>query len=136
MKTLIVECKFVIEIPWDHEPQYSTDEHIRFRIEENSCPGTGSVGSALDDLMSIADENSICWACAVGGENKLLAIEDREPRNYADQITFKTKTLTVKCKSCGADVSEVIKENASIAMSKLHCPHCNYTTTSMDIGCR
>lgn len=134
MKTLVVECKFVIEIPWDHEPQYSTDEHIRFVIEENSCPGTGSVGGELDDLIQVADENEICWACALGGENKLLAIEDREPRNYAKEIKFRERKTPMDCPACGISGLEVVRKNASIETRSFQCRKCGSNYSSMDIG--
>jgi hypothetical protein len=137
VKTLIVECKFVIEVPWEEDlehPEYSSEDHIRFYVEENHCCGTGSIGSALDDLMEVADKNSICWACAVGGENKLLAIEDREPRDYAKEIQFTESKTEAACVFCGAIGTETVKKNASIVERRFECAKCKSHSSSMEMG--
>ena len=87
MKTVLVECIFRIEVPWDEKwgSPY-------FQIEENSCPGTNVVDRVLSELMEAAEEESVCWACNLQGKNKIIAIEDREPVNYVDRI----KSITVK----------------------------------------
>lgn len=84
MKTVIVECTFRIEVPWDES--WGDDAAMRFRIEENSCPGTGPVNGVLEALMETAEENSVCWACNVNGRNKLIEIIDREPVDYQNRI--------------------------------------------------
>ena len=83
MKTVVVQCIFTIEVPWD--PDWGGEDALRFRIEENSCPGTGPVDGALSALMEAAEANSCCWACRLGGENKVLEILDREPVDYASE---------------------------------------------------
>lgn len=132
MKTLIVECKYILEVPWD-TPEDWPDDHIRFRIEENSCPGTGSVGSVLDDLMEVAQKNRICWACSVGGENKLLAIEDREPRNYVDEIQFKKEKTAGECPACGAKVTVTTEKNGSITKTRYSCRKCKSSGGGMEM---
>jgi hypothetical protein len=131
MKTLIVECTFTIEVPW-HE-KWGDDAAARFRIEENSCPGTGPVDGALSELLEVSEKNSICWACTVGGENKLIAIEDREPRNYVDEIEFKEEVLPKKKCHCGAVLIRTQKKNASITMTDSRCPECGMHSHSMEM---
>jgi len=133
VKTVVVECRFVIEVPWDHEPQYSTDEHIRFAVEENSCPGTSAVGSALEALMEVANKNNVCWACAVGGENKILSIEDREPRNYDNELTPIKTEVEGKCESCGKPVIEKHQMRHGLSQSSFTCS-CGAFGSSMHIG--
>ena len=95
MKTLVVECRFTIEVPWEEE--WGDAESARFHIEENSCPGTGPVDGVLSELMNAAEENSVCWACNLSGENKLLDIIDRAPINYVDRITAETIAPNANC---------------------------------------
>lgn len=130
IKTLIVECKFVIEVPWDEE---WGDPY--FQIEENSCPSTSAVGGVLSKLMENAEEARICWACMVGGENKILAIEEREPRDYVDEITFKEEPLAPKpCSNCGAPLTGSTKRNAGIIEKHTKCEACGDWSHSMTMG--
>ena len=69
-KRVLVECRFEI---WVDMADSDIDPY--FDIEENHCPGTGRVGSALDECMERNDEASTCWACALNGSNKILKIE-------------------------------------------------------------
>jgi hypothetical protein len=55
-------------------PDDATDDHIRFVLEENGCPGTGSVGLAIEMTMIKYEEQSTCWACALQGENEIVSI--------------------------------------------------------------
>lgn len=66
MARYIVQCTYEIEV------ELSDDVNARFIIEENGCPGTGVVGAALEELMEECDEEGICWACKLGGENRIL----------------------------------------------------------------
>lgn len=67
---VLVECtvQLEVEISDDIEDPY-------FLIEDNGCPGTGSVGAALDAAMNHGEENSVCWACNLKGTNKILSID-------------------------------------------------------------
>jgi hypothetical protein len=67
-----VECRFVIEVEID-----MPIEELEFYVEENSCPGTGRVGSALEEHMAAHEAASTCWACALQGENKILEIDGK-----------------------------------------------------------
>ena len=68
---IMVRCTFVIPVEVPDDPDYD----VHFDIEENHCPGTGRVGAALDKLIEESDKNSICWACSVQGENKIVQKE-------------------------------------------------------------
>jgi hypothetical protein len=45
---------------------------MQFQIEENGCPGTGVVGAAFDSIYEECKEASVCWACNLRGQNKIL----------------------------------------------------------------
>ena len=68
MAKLKVRCTFVIEVEVPDDPEYDAV----FDIEENHCPGTGLVDSALEAHMFRCDTERICWACALGGECKII----------------------------------------------------------------
>lgn len=66
MKVKVQVTLFVdVEIP--------DDANARFQIEENSCPGTNVVGAAILAAIEQGDETSTCWACTLGGENKIIS---------------------------------------------------------------
>ncbi len=68
-----VKCSYVLEI--ELPEGYAEDEAmLRFRIEENGCPGTGEVGAAFDKHLDETPDN-ICWACNIQGANEILEIE-------------------------------------------------------------
>lgn len=67
-KIIKVKCTFTIPIEVPDDPEY--DE--MFDIEENHCPGTGLVGSAIDAHIKKHDEQNTCWACALGGTNEIV----------------------------------------------------------------
>ena len=62
---MTMEIDVDIPLDWD-------DETTQFIIEENSCPGTGFVGSAFDKNREDLDKKNCCWACALQGENKII----------------------------------------------------------------
>lgn len=66
MKKYLVRCSYEVEI----ELPDSTEPY--FYIEENHCPGTGSVGLALERVMKWAEENHVCWACCLNGKNEII----------------------------------------------------------------
>lgn len=73
---LKVQCTLEIEIDWKDE-WYDPF----FTIEENGCPGTGSVGAAFDELYEECEKqfreqgSGPCWACNLGGENKIIEVD-------------------------------------------------------------
>jgi hypothetical protein len=64
----LVQCTLEVWVECGLEDQ-------RFRIEENSCPGTGIVGAAIDSAIADGEENGVCWACNLNGRNKILRVE-------------------------------------------------------------
>ncbi len=53
---------------------WSPYENRHFIIEENGCPGCGSVGRAIEDAIENTQEDGDpCWACAFfNGKNKII----------------------------------------------------------------
>ena len=71
MVKVTVQC--TLEVVVMVEDQYAVN--LDFTIEENSCPGTGIVGSAIDRAIEYGDEHGVCWACNLKGQNNILKIE-------------------------------------------------------------
>jgi hypothetical protein len=71
---MIVYVKCTFTIPVELPDNYS-DEEVHFLIEEDCCPGTGPVWSALRDLIEKSEEEHFCWACINEGENKVVEIQ-------------------------------------------------------------
>jgi len=67
---LKVKCTLEVEI----ELPDDTGDHMFFMIEENSCPGTGVVGAAIDLAIEHAESNGVCWACNLRGKNKIIEV--------------------------------------------------------------
>ncbi len=71
-----VQCTLEVEIEWPDGPVPdgfdSLEDWLKFRIEENGCPGTGEVGSAIEDSIEYG-ESGVCWACNLKGSNKILS---------------------------------------------------------------
>ena len=67
-KTIRVRCTFVLDVEVPDHPDYDA----QFDIEENHCPGTGSVGAALEAAIAFGREHGICWACPSGGKNEIV----------------------------------------------------------------
>lgn len=65
-----VKCTFFVDVDIDGDTDL-----IKFMIEENSCPGTGAVGVALDRAIEYANANGVCWACNLNGENEIIREE-------------------------------------------------------------
>jgi len=63
-----VRCTYEVEI------ELPDGADAQFVVEENGCPGTGSVGRALEEAMEEHERDGTCWACALGGENKIVAV--------------------------------------------------------------
>lgn len=92
-----VRVQFEIEVDFDKadidgdcgpDGWPSAEEKLAFLIEENGCPGTGSVGSAIRDMVSDYDGIGVCWACANNGESKILSVRDVEIEKTADGEVF------------------------------------------------
>ena len=71
MVKVTVQC--TLEVVVMVQDQYA--DNLDFTIEENGCPGTGLVGNAIDRAIEHGEDNGVCWACNLKGENKILAIE-------------------------------------------------------------
>jgi hypothetical protein len=63
----LVQCTLEVEVEL---PDDSADPE--FTIEDNSCPGTGMVGSAIDSAIEYGQDHGVCWACNLKGRNKIL----------------------------------------------------------------
>lgn len=74
-KTILVECTLIIPVEVPNDEEYD----MYFDIEENHCPGTGYVGTALEKHIDEFNENGFCWACALKGECKI--VEENETRS-------------------------------------------------------
>lgn len=57
-------------------PSIMSEEQLKFMVEENSCPGTGFVGAALDKWMDDHSARGVCWGCSANGKNELLPLTD------------------------------------------------------------
>lgn len=69
---LLVKCTLMVpvEVP-DH---WKEDNHYLFALEDNGCPGTSMVGTAIDEAIASGDETGICWACNFQGTNEVVEI--------------------------------------------------------------
>ena len=79
MKIVWVKCEITIPVS---VPENDYDEF--FDIEENHCPGTGIVGTMIDNLLAYSDKESTCWACTAKGENTIVC----EPENADELLRF------------------------------------------------
>ncbi|HTG95736.1 MAG TPA: hypothetical protein VL866_24255 [Pyrinomonadaceae bacterium] len=72
-RTIHVRCTFIIPVEVPDDPSYDAV----FDIEENHCPGTGRVGAgaAIERYIDECGEQGICWACALGEENKIVEVK-------------------------------------------------------------
>ena len=75
---LKVQVSFEIEIEVDEtfgDPPdgWGREDYIRWRIEDNGCPGTGPVGAAILKHIEESEEKSVCWACNLKGTNKIIS---------------------------------------------------------------
>lgn len=87
-RTIIVRVSFDLPVRVGAD---ATDELIQFMIEENSCPGTGSAGVAMDDLaerLAARPTTGICWACNLHGHNKIVNLHptDEEVQRAYDML--------------------------------------------------
>jgi hypothetical protein len=68
---MLIKVRCTLEL--DVEVPDNWDRMMRhFDIEENSCPATRYVGSALDKLIAKHDAQSTCWGCAAKGRNEIV----------------------------------------------------------------
>ena len=68
-----IKVRCLIEVELEVPDSWNRDR-IKWQIEENSCPGTGIVGAAIEDRIKWADENSVCPFCPEG-RNIVLEID-------------------------------------------------------------
>ncbi len=71
--TIKVRCSFVIDVEVPDDPDYD----VEWDIEENHCPGTGLVGSAVEAVMNDAEGRGVCWACNLKGKNEIVRDEPK-----------------------------------------------------------
>ena len=73
MPKMWVRCSYEIEVdvPYDPVEQF---EYAQFDIEENHCPGTGSVGASFDKNYENSNKKGVCWACNLNGENRIIGL--------------------------------------------------------------
>jgi len=55
--------KVRVRVTFDIDVEVQEGDHTLFMIEENSCPGTGVVGAAIEKAIMEAEEGNYCWAC-------------------------------------------------------------------------
>jgi hypothetical protein len=66
-----VQCTFIVDVPI---PQGIDDGLLRFMIEDNGCPATGTVGAVVMQEIVRCEAASVCWACNFQAENKILEL--------------------------------------------------------------
>lgn len=71
MRKVIVECTLRVEV----ERPGGDEVNDEFVIEENACPGTGVVGRAIMQAIADGVRNNECWACKLGGVNKIVEVK-------------------------------------------------------------
>lgn len=64
-----VKCTLIVPVVM---PKETEDFSHVFYIEENHCPGTGNVGSAIEMIQKEWSKKGFCWACALQGENEII----------------------------------------------------------------
>jgi hypothetical protein len=70
MKYLI---RVTLDVPVEMDDLWDGDP--KFYFEENGCPGTGAVGTAIENAIKAAHKGSFCWACNMNGDNKIINVE-------------------------------------------------------------
>lgn len=68
MKKILVKCTIEIPVEVPEDDNYD----MYFDIEDNHCPGTGIVGTAIEKVIKDGKENNWCWACALNGKNEII----------------------------------------------------------------
>jgi hypothetical protein len=81
-----VRCTLIVEIEAPDDPEYDAE----WDIEENHCPGTGLVGSAIDAVMGEAEDKRVCWACNLQGKNEII----RDEPNVIDVVAYVIETVS------------------------------------------
>jgi hypothetical protein len=71
---VVVRCEFEVTVEVDES---QTLDEVTFMIEENSCPGTGIVGAAVDAAMKAAQESGTCWACGLRAKNTITRVDPK-----------------------------------------------------------
>lgn len=71
MKTVKVKCTLMVDVEVPDDWDWA---QTRFEIEDNSCPASHAVGSVIKKAIMHGEENSVCWACNLQGDNKLIGV--------------------------------------------------------------
>jgi hypothetical protein len=71
---ILVKCTLEVEVEVA-DNLYNEEFTPEFDIEENHCPGTGIVGSKIEEVMESCRKKSTCWACCFNGKNEILEIK-------------------------------------------------------------
>lgn len=79
-----VRATVEVEVEFEDHPNFDPI----FHVEENGCPGSGAVGSAIERKIRESRQSSVCWACP-WGENKVIAINGA-PVNTDGMLTEPT----------------------------------------------
>jgi len=77
-----VRCTVIVEVELTAEECGGVDP--AWVIEENGCPGTGIVGSAIDAAIAENDAAGFCWACNLHGKNEVIEIDGRPVERKAE----------------------------------------------------
>ena len=73
MKTIYVKCSVIVPVEVE-DTDFDDEGEMRFYFEENHCPATGMVDSALSEIIREHAKRSTCWACALGGECEIVKV--------------------------------------------------------------
>ncbi len=70
---VLVTLEVEVELEDTKTNGWSPYENRHFIIEENGCPGCGSVGLAIEEAIERGEENQVCWSCSfLKGKNKII----------------------------------------------------------------
>ncbi len=67
-RTILVKCTLIVPVSVPDDADYDAT----FDIEENHCPGTGLVGTAIDKVRKVCNQAGTCWACVFKGKNQIV----------------------------------------------------------------
>ena len=98
MKTVKVLVSMLVEVQVKEG-----DDHV-FQIEDNGCPGTGVVGTAIERAIRSHKRASTCWACAFQGENTIVPAETTHLE--VSEYGLKRDALLVRLKGASATMPE------------------------------
>lgn len=82
MRRVKVLCSYVVEVELSDEDY----ERRHFIIEDNGCPGTGSVGAELDKMLEWSKTSGCCWACKASGQNRIILNDEATCRHVPEAV--------------------------------------------------